>query len=313
MFKKEINFNKSFKYVLIGYAIFFIIGIIFCAIWGGVNLDINFRGGARLSYSFEGDLDVAATETLIESTISKDVTVSENTGLTGDSKKLVVTLTGTDSLATEAQAALEDALVKQYPNNKIELYDSNSVSPTVAGSFFLKSIVAILIAAVLVVIYVGIRFKKIGGVSAGLTAFAALFLDVFSAFFACTIFNLQIDMNFMAVLLTILGYSLNDTIVIYDRVREDKSLFPALPVADLVNGALNKVKVRTIVTTITTFLAVCMIIIVSEFFGLSSLRSFAIPMAIGLVSGCVSSLCVSAPLWVIWKNHTNSTKKNYKK
>lgn len=313
MFKKEINFNKSFKYVLIGYAIFFIIGIIFCAIWGGVNLDINFRGGARLSYSFEGDLDVAATETLIESTISKDVTVSENTGLTGDSKKLVVTLTGTDSLATEAQAALEDALVKQYPNNKIELYDSNSVSPTIAGSFFLKSLVAILIAAVLVVIYVGIRFKKIGGVSAGLTAFAALFLDVFAAFFTCAIFNLQIDMNFMAVLLTILGYSLNDTIVIYDRVREDKSLFPALPVADLVNGALNKVKVRTIVTTITTFLAVCMIIIVSEFFGLSSLRSFAIPMAIGLISGCVSSLFVSAPLWVLWKNYTNSKKKSFKK
>ena len=172
---------------------------------------------------------------------------------------------------------------------------------------------AVVIAGALVTVYVGIRFRKIGGVSAAVTAFAALFLDVFSAFFACTIFNLQIDMNFMAVLLTILGYSLNDTIVIYDRIREDKSLYHNMPTAELVNGAVNKVKTRTIVTTVTTFLAVTMIIIVAEVYGLTSLRSFAIPMAIGLISGCASSLFVSAPLWVIWKNYIESKKKNLKK
>ena len=303
MFKKDIDFNKTFKYVLIGYAVFFAIGIVFTAIFG-VNLDINFKGGARMTYSFTGNTDCATIETLIESTIKKDVTVSENVGLTGDSKKLVITLTDTDSLTTDAQKVIADTLTKQYPDNKFEIYDSNSVSPTIAGSFFVKSLVAVLIAGILVVVYVGIRFRKIGGVSAGLTAFVALFFDVFLAFFTCTIFKLQIDANFIAVVLTLLGYSLNDTIVIYDRVREDKSLYPKLSTADLVNGAVNKVKVRTIVTTITTFLAVVMIIIVSEFFGLSSLRSFAIPMAAGLISGCASTLFIASPLWVVWKNYS---------
>ncbi len=313
MFKKEINFNKAFKYILIGYAVFFIIGTVFAFIWGGVNLSIDFKGGTRLSYSFKGEVDFAGAESLIENTIGKDVNLSENSGFTEDSKTLVVTLVGSESLSNDSQAAVEKALTDTYPDNSFKLSDSNSVAATLASSFFVKCIVAVVIAGALVTVYVGIRFRRIGGVSAAITAFAALFLDVFAAFFACTIFNLQIDMNFMAVLLTILGYSLNDTIVIYDRIREDKSLYHDMSTAELVNGAVNKVKTRTIVTTVTTFLAVTMIIIVSEVYGLTSLRSFAIPMAIGLISGCISSLFVSAPLWVIWKNYTDSKKKNLKK
>ena len=117
----------------------------------------------------------------------------------------------------------------------------------------------------------------------------------------------------MAVILTILGYSLNDTIVVYDRIRENKGLYPNDTTAQLVDLSLNQVKIRTIITTVTTFLAVVMIIVVAEFFGLSSLRSFAIPMALGLVSGCFSSLFVSAPLWVIWKNYADKKNPSGKK
>jgi preprotein translocase SecF subunit len=107
----------------------------------------------------------------------------------------------------------------------------------------------------------------------------------------------------MAVVLTILGYSLNDTIVIYDRVRENRKLNPDMEIGDLVNMSVNKVMIRNIVTTVTTFLAVTTIIVVSEIYGLTTLRTFAIPMAFGLVSGAVTSLCVSGPLWVIWKRY----------
>ena len=96
--------------------------------------------------------------------------------------------------------------------------------------------------------------------------------------------------------------SLNDTIVVYDRVRENKGINPKATTAELVNDSLNTVKIRTFITTITTLSAVAMIVVVAEFFGLTSLRSFAIPMAFGLISGCISSLFISAPLWVIWKN-----------
>ena len=309
--KLNINFNKSFKFVLIGYAIFFAIGIVITAIFG-VDLDINFKGGTKITYSYTGELKYEETQGLIENTINKKVSVSESTGLTGEDKKLVITLVGTDALAADSQQALFDALNKQYPDNKFELYDSNSVNPSIAGSFFVKSLVAVILAGILVIIYVGFRFKKIGGVSAGLTAFASLILDVFVAFFICAIFRLQIDSNFMAVILTILGYSLNDTIVIYDRIRENKAIYPTMPTAELVNMSVNVVKTRNIVTTVTTFMAVVMIVVVSEFFGLTSLRSFAIPMAFGIVSGCISSLFISSPLWVLWKNRNTKTKSKRK-
>lgn len=302
--KMNINFNKCFKPVLIGYAVFMVIGIVLTFIFG-VQLDINFSGGTRITYSYTGDLDYKTTEALIEDTLGKKVDISESSGLADDSKKIVITLIGNDSLSNEAQQELAAVLTEKYPDNTFELYDSNSVNPSVAGAFFAKSIAAVVLTAVLVIIYVGIRFRKIGGISAGITAFAALLLDVLVAFFTCVIFRLQIDSNFMAVVLTILGYSLNDTIVVYDRIRENKGIYPNDTTAELVNRSLNTVKIRTIVTTLTTFLAVTMIVVVAEFFGLSSLRSFAIPMAMGLVSGCLSSLFISAPLWVLWKEHSN--------
>lgn len=304
MFKKNIDFNKCFKPALIGFAIFFAIGIIFTAIFG-VNLDINFKGGTRLAYSFTGEADLDKIDALVEKTFNKSADVSESSGLNDTGKKLVITLAGSETVSNELQQNLDKVLSETYPNNKFELSESNTVGATVAGTFFAKALVAVLITGALVVLYVGIRFRKIGGISAAITAFAALFIDIFVAFFACIIFRLQIDMNFMAVILTILGYSLNDTIVVYDRVRENKGIYPKWTTAELVNESLNTVKIRTIVTTTTTLLAVVMIVVISEFFGLTSLRSFAIPMAFGLISGCLSSLFVSAPLWVIWKNHSD--------
>ena len=312
MFKFNIDFNKAFKPALIIYAAFLAIGLILTIIFG-VQLDINFKGGTRITYSYTGELDYKSTEALIEKTLGKDVEISESSGLADDTKKIVITLVGTDSLSNEAQQNLAKALTDEYKDNTFELYDSNSVNPSVAGAFFAKSLAAVLLTGALVILYVGIRFRKIGGVSAGITAFASLFLDVLVAFFTCIIFGLQIDSNFMAVVLTILGYSLNDTIVIYDRVRENKGINPTASTAELVNDSLNVVKVRTFITTLTTFSAVVMIIVVAELFGLTSLRSFAIPMAFGLVSGCASSLFISAPLWVVWKNHSDKKAPKAKK
>ncbi|MBE6781875.1 MAG: protein translocase subunit SecF [Ruminococcaceae bacterium] len=301
MFKKNIDFNKCFKFVLIGYAIFFLIATILTLIFG-VNLSIDFKGGTRLVYSYSGELDTDKVDALTEETLSKKVSVTTSSGLTGDSQKITITLASSEALSNEAQQNLDTILAKQFPNNNIKLAESNSVAGSVAGNFFAKAMVSVLITAVLVILYVGIRFRKIGGVSAAITAFVALIIDILVAFFTCTMFGLEVDMTFLAVILTILGYSLNDTIVIYDRVRENKGIYPNATTAELVNESLNTVKIRTIVTTTTTFLAVVMIIVVAEIFGISSLRSFAIPMAFGLVSGSLSSLFISAPLWVIWKN-----------
>lgn len=299
----KIDFNKAFKWVVSAYALIIIVGIVFSLIFG-VNLDINFSGGTKISYSYTGDIEEKDIEETVKSVIDKSFTISRSTALAGDTQTFEIALVGKNSVSAENQQKLTAELEKKFKDNEITLYNSNSVSPTIAGSFFIKALVAVIITSVLVVIYVGIRFSKIGGVSAALTALCALVLDIIVAFFVCVFFRLQIDLNFIAVVLTILGYSLNDTIVIYDRVRENRKLNPDMEIGELVNISVNKVMVRNIVTTVTTILAVTTIIVVSEIYGLTTLRTFAIPMAFGLISGAISSLFVSGPLWVFWKRKT---------
>lgn len=296
----KVNSKKVFKISLIVYAAILLAGIV-CGIIFGVSLDINFKGGTRITYSFKGDIKDADFTNAVGEVITKKFTVSHNTSIAGDTDTFTVSLVGKKSLSAEIQKNLTSKLTETFPDNNIELYDSNSVSPTVAGTFFLKSMVAVLIAAGLVVIYVGIRFKKIGGVTAALTALCALVLDLMVTFVTCIIFRLQIDSNYIAVVLTILGYSLNDTIVCYDRVRENKKLYPELNAEANMNLSISGILTRNIVTSVTTSLAVLTIVVVSELYGLSSLRTFAIPMTFGLLSGCVSSLFVAGPLWVTWR------------
>ena len=285
MRKFNIDFNKALKPVLIVYIAIFIIGILWSVIFG-VKLDINFSGGAKVSYSYTGEIADKDIDAVVKEHIKKEYSLRKSTSLAGDTQTFEISLSGKNALSAKTQEAMTKSLVEKFKDNKIELYDSNSVSPSIAGSFFAKSMVAVLITAVLVVIYVGIRFRKIGGVSAGITALVSLVFDVLITFFTCVIFGLQIDSNYIAVVLTMLGYSLNDTIVIYDRIRENKKYNPDMEIGDLVNTSVNTVVIRNIVTT-----------------GLTNLRTFAIPMVFGLLSGAISSLFVSGPLWVIWRRH----------
>lgn len=298
----NIDFNKTFKPVLIVYLSIFLVGAILACIFG-LKLDINFSGGTKISYSYTGEITSAKIEEATKKVIDKSFTVSQSTSLAGDTQTFEIALVGKNALSADAQEKLTTALAKEFKDNKITLYTSNSVSATIAGSFFLKSMVAVLITAILVVIYVGFRFRKIGGVSAALTAWAALVFDILISIFVCIVFRLQIDYNYIAVVLTILGYSLNDTIVIYDRIRENEKLFPDMEIGTLVNKSVNTVMIRNIITTLTTIIAIITIIVTAELFGITTLRTLAIPMAFGLVSGAISSVFISGPLWVIWKRY----------
>ena len=296
----KIDFNKLLPKILIGYAVLFVIGTVMAIVFG-VKLDINFSGGTKIAYSYTDEIKEADVKKVIDEKLDKSYTFTQSTSLAGDTKTFEIALSGKNAISAETQEALTKALTDSFKDNKIEIYNSNSVSPTIAGSFFAKSLVAVLITAILVIIYVGWRFRKIGGVTAAITALCALVFDVLVSFFICVIFGLQIDSNYIAVVLTIFGYSLNDTIVIYDRIRENEKFNPDMELGALVNMSVNKVMIRNIITTVTTILAVATIILVAEVYGLTSLRTFAIPMAFGLLSGAISSLFVSAPLWVVWQ------------
>lgn len=333
--RKEFDFVKFFKKSLCITGCILIVGIVFTCI-RGVKSDITFAGGSRFTYSFEGDINADDAANTVNEKLGVKPVVTQNSDFSGNSKKLVLTFSGditaeadaeklksllatasddsstdgTDSSDTstdansekmiEVQTALTKILTDAYPDNTVKLNESNTVNPTLASSFFIKSIVAVLFAAVFVVLYIGIRFRKIGGVSAGVFSFVALLHDIIVAFFVMTIFGLELDTNFFAVVLTLLGYSLNDTIVIFDRIRENKKFFPTLSVRENVNKSINETLARSVMTAVTTFVAIIAVVAVAEFFGVTALRSFVLPMAFGIISGCYSSVFISGPLWVVW-------------
>lgn len=320
----NIHFVENLKKYLIISAAAMLIGIIGICIFG-VELDISFTGGSRFTYTYEGELDLDKVKKVADETlgVSTTVTGSESATDAGSSKVVIAfgkaitadDIAKTSSTSSETEATteaeesangihqtLESALQKSFKDNKIAFAESNVIEATTAKGFYAKSIVAVVLSAILVIVYVGIRFRKIGGVSAAAFSFIALIHDVIVTFFACVLFRLPIDTNFIAVVLTILGYSLNDTIIIYDRVRENRSKQRNANLAEVVDLSINQTLTRSLVTSITTFIAVIVVAIVAEFYGLTSLRSFAIPMSLGMISGSYSSICLAGPLWVRWED-----------
>ena len=300
MNKTNFDFVGNIKKFLIISGCIFLIGIIVACIFG-VKLHVNYTGGSRFTYTYTGEINNEECDKLVTDSVGIEANVTSSKSLVGNDTKLVITLSSSDVDITDMQQKLTKLLEEKYPDNQIKLGEANTVSASVAGKFFIKSIVAVIIAAILVIIYLGIRFKKIGGISAGLASFACLLHDCIMAFIACIIFRLEIDANFIAVVLTILGYSINATIVIYDRIRENHELDGSLSYTQTVNKSVNETLARSVVTSASTFIAILTIIIVAECFGITTLRTFAIPMAFGVVFGCYSSVCLAGPMWAVWK------------
>lgn len=299
--KKKIFFAVSISIIIIG---------IICNFIFGTTLDIQFSGGASIKFSYTGDIDQNELSKFIQDKTTDKISTNYSESLMGNSGKTVsVQFSGNNSIETEIQQNLERDLQSQYPDNNFICLESSSVDPSMGFSFLLKCLCAVAIASILMVLYVTIRFKKIGGLSAGVMALVALFHDVAMIYFMYVIFQMPIDSSFIAVVLMILGYSLNDTIVIYDRVREERKLVGSkADVGDVFNLSCTKTIKRTIMTSITTLSAIIVVYAVATVFNISSVQGFALPMIIGIVSGCYSSICIAGPLWVMWQRHKKSKK-----
>lgn len=304
--KKKIFFCISLGIILIG---------IVCNFIFGTTLDIQFSGGATLTFSYQGDIDQNKLHDFIQDKTTDRITTAFSSDLVGGTgNNVTVQFSGNDSIDKEIGSTLEADLQKEYPDAKFVCLEENSVDASMGFSFLLKCLVAVAIASLLMVLYVTIRFKKIGGLSAGMMALVALFHDVAMIYFMYVIFRWPIDSNFIAVVLMILGYSLNDTIVIYDRVREQRKLMSRkIEVGTVFNVSASKTMRRTIMTSVTTLGAILTVFVVATVFNISSVRGFALPMMIGVVSGCYSSLCIAGPLWVMWQNRKAAKKAASKK
>ena len=284
--------------------------LVFCAVFG-VKMDVEFKGGSMITLSYEGDVDLPSLKSEIGGQLGQsDLTLQTGSDISGN-QTLTVTLPGSQTLTTEQLDAMLTEINTAHPENNFEQNEVSNVNATIGKEFLLKSLVALVAACVLILAYVAYRFRKIGGLKAGSTAIVALLHDMFVVFGVFVILRIPLNGNFIAAVLTILGYSINDTVVIYDRIRENSALYSKkqMSLAELVNLSINQSFSRSLMTSITTCLALGVVCVVSVIYRLDSIYTFAFPLLFGMVSGVYSTICIATPLWVDWKSKKKVAKK----
>ena len=284
--------------------------LVFCAVFG-VKMDVEFKGGSMVTLSYEGDVDLPSLKSEIGSQLGQsDLTLQTGSDISGN-QTLTVTLPGSQTLTTEQLDDMLTAINEAHPENNFEQNEVSNVNATIGKEFLFKSLVALVAACVLILAYVAFRFRKIGGLKAGSTAIVALLHDMFVVFGVFVILRIPLNGNFIAAVLTILGYSINDTVVIYDRIRENSALYSKkqMGLAELVNLSVNQSFSRSLMTSITTCLALGVVCVVSVIYRLDSIYTFAFPLLFGMVSGVYSTICIATPLWVDWKSKKKAAKK----
>ncbi len=249
---------------------------------GALNWDVEFTGGTSM------ELDMGGT---FENDTLEDI-VREVTGQTSPQIQQVI---GTNSVGiklqsidSEMRVALMDAVTKAYPD--AELTEANDISGTVSGEMQQAAIKATLIACVAMLLYISLRFRDF---RAGGSAIIALIHDVLIVLSAYALLRIPVNQSFIAVLLTILGYSVNSTIVIFDRIRENKSAFQTGHAAEKINKSVSQTLARSINTSLTTLFTIGAIYIL----GVQSIKEFSLPLIVGIVAGAYSSICISGSVW----------------
>ncbi len=298
---KHLSFYKL-RYLFLGLSgLVLLTGVIFSMVFG-IQLDIQFRGGSILQYSYTGDLDPDAAAELIENEIGQPVSAQITEDFATDATSLVVNLAGNKSLTTDQQTQIRELLTSSYPDNNIQVEDVQTVDAFIGKEMLIKGIVALLIASVLIVGYVWVRFISISGPSAGVFALLALLHDILIAFFVFVFMRSPIDETVLAVVLSILGWSVNDTIVIYDRIRENSRLYRGkLSLQDLTDLSIRQSLTRSLNTALCSFAAILIAYIFALAYNIESIKTFTLPMMIGILAGSYSTIFLAAPFWSQWK------------
>lgn len=251
---------------------------------GAFQYDVEFTGGTSFDLDLGQDYEQEDLQKLI-------------TDVTGQDSPQIQQVIGTNEVTVKIQSidsatreTLTNAILEAYPN--AVMGEVNDVSGTVSHEMQTAAIKATLIAAVAMLLYISLRFHDF---RAGGSAIIALLHDVLIVLTAYAVFRIPVNNTFIVVLLTILGYSINATIVIFDRIRENKSAFHANQTAEKINKSISQTLARSINTSLTTFFTVGAIYVL----GVPALKEFALPMMIGILAGAYSSVCISGSIWYV--------------
>lgn len=266
----------------------------------GINVGIDFSGGMSMQYT----MGEAVTQSDIEGVLNgiglKDYAVSVQ-GTGKDSINIRIKAIDEDGVQG-VQASITEALQAKYPNAAI-YGDVNYVGPVAGATLLRNAFLSVLIAALCMLIYIAIRFDF----NSGAAAVLGLVHDVLIMLSFMVILRSFVQMNssFIAAMLTIVGYSINNTIIIFDRIRENARKMPSsTPRVDVVNRSIKECLGRTINTTLTTLVTIVCLYI----FGVSSIREFALPIIVGIISGVYSSNMINGYVWAFLEEKKRAKK-----
>ncbi len=287
--KKKLFFGVSAALILAG---FVLMGVNSARGVGALNYSLEFKGGTATNVTF-------AEEYTLEEIDDKIVPLIED--VTGDKNVQVQKVEGskqvvfkTQTLDLEKREAFNKVMTEQFGASEKEITSEN-ISSTVSSEMRQDAVVAVAIATVFMLLYIWLRFKDIRFAT---SAVVALLHDVLIVLGFYVLSRVSVGNTFIACMLTIVGYSINATIVIFDRIREElKTQKRGTDLQDLVNGCITKTLTRSIYTSLTTFIMVAVLYVM----GVSSIKEFALPLMVGIICGAYSSVCIIGALWYVMK------------
>lgn len=280
--KTKIWFSISLAIILVG--------IVLMAT-RGLNFGIDFKGGTKIVVDFGDSFDKVEADGIVKEYAPDAVTKTvESTQYEIKSKDLDETKT----------AEMFDALKEKYSLEDSDLISQSQIGPSVGKELTRNAVLSVLVACIAMLIYIAIRFEF----NFGIAAIVALVHDVLITLAFYAIFDIPVNSSFIAAMLTIIGYSINDTIVVFDRIREDRHNMRRNTSTEIANASINKTLSRSINTSLTT-----LIIIGAVNIFVPTVREFSLPLLIGIAAGAYSSIFIASPIWVLLQKRNKKNKK----
>lgn len=289
----QITKNK-YKFLLIP-IIIILAGIVMYFVSGGFNYDIEFQGGMRMQVDIGKEFDNKEISDLIQSSAGISSAVVQKSGVEGTKVVLKVPAkeNGNEVNLDETRDKIFNAMKEKYGLSDENLISVGSASANFGLQVQQKTLLYTLIALLCILIYIAIRFEWRSAVM----AIVGLAINILVMMAVYAIFQIPLNTTFIAALLTVVGYSINNTIVVFDRIRENMKRIKGQTVFEVVDNSVSESMGRTINTTITTLITIVLL----YFIGVDKVKEFALPLIIGVLAGAYTSIFIASPFWAGWK------------
>jgi preprotein translocase subunit SecF len=280
---KKVSFAVSGVLILLGIVALVQIGR------GKANLGIDFVGGTTIQLSFKNEVPIDKARAALEKAGFQGASIQE----VGEGEnKILIRLRESEGASDKVQNTFR----QEFSENPFEVYSIMEIGPAIGKALQRDSLLAVTISIIAIVIYIAFRFQFRFGVAAAI----ATVHDVLAVLGIFYLLNKEFNLLVITALLTLAGYSLTDTVVIFDRIREDLKKNKRDPLAKIVNGSINEVLSRTIITSLTVIL----VLVPLAIWGGEVLHDFSIALLLGVVVGSLSSVFVASPILVVWQERT---------